>query len=46
LRLKIGIIPARWINDDRSNFRPWDYVRVVGDIVRVRSNLLAAKYDL
>ena len=46
LRLKIGIIPARWINDDRSHFRPWDYARVVGDIVRVRSNLLAAKYDL
>jgi dolichyl-phosphate beta-glucosyltransferase len=46
LRLKIGIIPARWINDDRSHFRPWDYVRVVGDILRVRSNLLAGKYEL
>jgi dolichyl-phosphate beta-glucosyltransferase len=46
LRLKIGIIPARWINDDRSHFRPWDYVRVVGDIVRVRSNWLASKYEL
>lgn len=46
LRLQIGIIPAHWINDDRSHFRPWDYLRVVGDIVRVRSNLLAAKYDL
>jgi dolichyl-phosphate beta-glucosyltransferase len=46
LRLKIGIIPARWINDGRSHFRPWDYVRVVGDILRIRSNLLAAKYEL
>lgn len=46
LRLNIGIIPAHWINDDRSHFRPWDYVRVVGDILRVRSNLLTAKYEL
>jgi glycosyltransferase involved in cell wall biosynthesis len=46
LRLKIGIIPARWINDDRSHFRPFDYARVVGDTLRVRSNLLAGKYEL
>lgn len=46
LCFKIGIIPARWINDDRSHFRPFDYARVVGDIFRVRSNLLADKYEL
>ena len=46
LRLKIGIIPAHWINDDRSHFRPFDYARVVGDILRVRTNLLAGKYEL
>lgn len=46
LKYKIGIIPAHWVNDDRSHFRWVDYVRVVGDIVKVRKNFLVGKYDL
>ncbi len=45
LNYKIGIIPAHWVNGDRSHVRPFDYLRVLGDTVRVRANLLARKYD-
>lgn len=43
---KIGIIPAHWINDPRSHVRPFDYLRVLGDTLRVRANLRAGKYRL
>jgi glycosyltransferase involved in cell wall biosynthesis len=42
---KIGIIPAHWINDPRSHVRPFDYLRVLGDTLRVRANLRAHKYS-
>jgi glycosyltransferase involved in cell wall biosynthesis len=45
LNYQIGIIPAHWINDDRSHVRPFDYLRVLGEAVRVRANLLTRKYD-
>jgi dolichyl-phosphate beta-glucosyltransferase len=41
---KIGIIPAYWVNDPRSHVRPFDYLRVLRDTLRVRSNLRARKY--
>ncbi|MET0644589.1 MAG: dolichyl-phosphate beta-glucosyltransferase [Candidatus Binatia bacterium] len=41
---KIGIIPARWVNDPRSHVRWFDYLRVLGDTLRVRANLRARKY--
>lgn len=43
---KIGIISANWINDPRSHVRPFDYIRVLGDVLRVRFNLITRKYDL
>jgi len=43
LNYKIGIIPAHWINDDRSHVKLQDYLRVLGDTVTVRRNLLAGK---
>lgn len=43
---KIGIIPADWINDNRSHFRFFDYVRVLADTIRVRRNFLARKYKI
>lgn len=43
---KVGIIPAYWINDERSHFRPWDYVRVFGEIFKIRANFLTRKYGL
>jgi len=46
LDYKIGIIPARWINDNRSHVRAADYLRVLGDTVRVRLNLARRKYRL
>ncbi|MPZ78319.1 MAG: glycosyltransferase [Deltaproteobacteria bacterium] len=46
LKYRIGIIPANWINDDRSHFRLLDYLRVLGETVKVRYNLITRKYDL
>jgi glycosyltransferase involved in cell wall biosynthesis len=46
LNYKIGIIPAHWINDDRSHVRLSDYLRVLGDTFTVRRNFLTGKYDL
>lgn len=43
---KIGIIPAYWVNDARSHVRSFDYLRVLGDTLRVRIRLMARKYDL
>lgn len=39
LNYKIGIIPAHWINDDRSNMRLRSYMRALIDIVRLRARL-------
>jgi glycosyltransferase involved in cell wall biosynthesis len=46
LNFKTGIIPAQWINDPRSHVRPFDYVRVLGDMFRVWFNVLTRKCDL
>jgi dolichyl-phosphate beta-glucosyltransferase len=46
LNYRIGIIPAHWVNDDRSHVRLFDYVRVLADTVRVRANFIAGKYKL
>jgi dolichyl-phosphate beta-glucosyltransferase len=46
LNCKIGIIPARWINDSRTHFVFLDYVRVLRDTLKVRYNILTGKYRL
>jgi glycosyltransferase involved in cell wall biosynthesis len=46
LNYKIGVIPARWINDDRSHVKLPDYLRVLSDTIAVHRNLLAGKYQL
>jgi glycosyltransferase involved in cell wall biosynthesis len=46
LKYRIGIIPAHWINDERSHVRLADYVRVLADTLTVRGNFLAGKYKL
>ena len=43
---KIGMIPAYWVNDPRSHVRPFDYLRVLRDTLKVRANLRARKYSL
>jgi len=45
LGLRIGIIPAHWINDDRSHLRFTDYLSVLADTIAVRRNFRAGKYD-
>jgi hypothetical protein len=42
---KIGIIPAEWVNDVRSHVRPFDCLKVLGDTVKVRTNLMAGRYN-
>jgi glycosyltransferase involved in cell wall biosynthesis len=46
LGYKIGIVPARWLNDDRSHVKLVDYLHVLGDTLAVRRNLLSGKYKL
>lgn len=46
LNYRIGIIPAHWINDDRSHVRSSDYLRVLVDTFCVRRNFLSGKYRL
>jgi glycosyltransferase involved in cell wall biosynthesis len=46
LGYKIGIVPARWLNDDRSHVKLSDYFHVLGDTFIVRRNLLRGKYRL
>lgn len=46
LNLRIGMIPAHWINDDRSHVGVLDYLKVLADTLTVRSNLRAGKYEL
>ena len=43
---KIAIIPAYWVNDARSHVRPFDYLKVLRDTVKVRTNFLAGGYNL
>ncbi len=46
LGYKIGIVSARWLNDDRSHVKLSDYLHVLGDTFTVRRNLLSGKYRL
>ena len=46
LGYKIGIVSARWLNDDRSHVKLSDYLHVLGDTFTVRGNLLSGKYRL
>jgi len=46
LNFQIGMIPARWINDQRSHVRLADYFGVLADIFTVRRNFRAGKYAL
>ena len=45
LDCRIGIIPAHWINDDRSHVRLADYLKVLSDTIKIRQNLAGGKYS-
>jgi len=46
LKFQVGVVPAHWINDERSHVSWLDYLRVLGDAIKVRYNLIAGKYKL
>ena len=46
LKYRIGIIPAHWINDERSHVRSMDYLRVLADTFAVRRNFLSRKISV
>ena len=46
LKFRIGIIPAHWINDERSHVHSADYLSVLADTFAVRRNFAKGKYDL
>jgi len=45
MQLKIGIIPARWCNDERSHVRWFHYLSVLRDTLRVRLALWFGLYN-
>ena len=46
LRYRVGIIPANWVNDERSHFGSLDYLRVLGETLKIRYNFFTRKYGL
>ena len=42
---RIGIIPARWIDNSESHVRIWNYGNVLYETVQVRWNLLSGAYN-
>lgn len=43
---KVGIIPAYWVNDTRSHVRWFDYLKVLRDTVKVKTNFRTGRYNL
>ncbi len=46
MKLRIGIVPARWINDEESHVRLIHYFGVLWETVKVRWNLITGKYNI
>lgn len=46
MKLRIGIVPAHWMNDEESHVRFWNYFGVLWETVQVRWNLLRGIYKL
>ena len=42
--MRIGIVPAHWMNDEESHVRIWNYFGVLWETVQVRWNLVRGKY--
>lgn len=43
---KLGIVAADWVNDERSHFKFLDYMRVFGEIIKIKTNFLTRRYGL
>jgi hypothetical protein len=39
LNYKVGIIPAKWVNDSRSHMGLLDYIRALRDTLKVRTRM-------
>ncbi|TSC70584.1 MAG: Glycosyltransferases involved in cell wall bioproteini [Parcubacteria group bacterium Gr01-1014_70] len=46
MKLRIGVVPAHWMNDEESHVRLWNYFGVLWETVLVRWNLVMGKYRL
>ncbi|MEO8218179.1 MAG: dolichyl-phosphate beta-glucosyltransferase [Acidobacteriota bacterium] len=46
LELKLGIVPAHWIDDPDTHVSPRTYLDVLAETVRIRWNLIRGVYDL
>lgn len=46
MKLRIGIVPANWINDEESHVKLSNYFGVLWETVLVRRNLITGKYNL
>jgi len=46
MKLRIGIVPAHWMNDEESHVRIWNYFGVLWETVLVRWNLIWGKYKI
>lgn len=46
MKLRIGIVPAHWMNDEESHVRIWNYFGVLWETVQVRWNLIMGKYKI
>jgi len=44
--LRIGIVPAHWMNDEESHVRIWNYFGVLWETVQVRWNLIRGVYKI
>lgn len=46
MQLRIGIVPAHWMNDEESHVKLINYFGVLWETVQVRWNLIRGKYDI
>lgn len=46
MRLRIGVVPAHWMNDEESHVKLINYLGVLWETVLVRWNLIRRKYNL
>lgn len=44
--LKIAAIPVEWRNNPKSTVKPWTYIQMLADVVRMRISMLAGKYNI
>lgn len=46
MKLRVGIVPAHWMNDEESHVRLVNYFGVLWETVKIRWNLVTGKYRI